>query len=82
MLVRPVKYWDLVKILKKFGLYIDTSRGKGSERMIVKGNPPQLTYPIPFRTENDDVKRCYIRVIRQKFKLTPEDGVPDQEFYG
>lgn len=82
MLVRPVKYRDLVKILKKFGLYIDTSRGKGSERMIVKGNPPQLTYPIPFRTENDDVKRCYIRAIRQKFKLTPEDGVSDQEFYG
>ena len=82
MLVRPVKYRDLVKILKKFGLYIDKSRGKGSERLIVKGTPPQLTYPIPFRTENDDVKRCYIRVIRQKFKLTPEDGVSDQGFYG
>ena len=78
---RLLKYRDLVKRLKKFDLYIDESRGKGSERLVVKGNPPKSSYPIPFRTENSDVHKCYIRGIRQRFKLTIEDGVTDYEFY-
>ncbi len=40
----------------------------------------RFTYPVP--THDKDVKICYVRGCRKRFRLMPADGVSDKEFYG
>jgi predicted RNase H-like HicB family nuclease len=37
------------------------------------------TYPVP---DKQDVLPCYVKGARRKFRLIPEDGVSDDEFFG
>jgi hypothetical protein len=79
---RPLKYRDLLKKLKRFGVVEDKKRGKGSERMLVgMVNGTVQRYPTKCHNENDDKPRAVIQAIRRRFKLTKEDGVSDGEFY-
>ena len=39
-------------------------------------------YPMPAHGENEDVFRTYIEAARRAFRLTPENGVSNEEFYG
>ena len=72
---------DLRKILKSFGVREDPSGGKGSHTLFFKqidgGN---YTYPVP--THCDPVLPCYVKGSRKKFRLTKEDGVTDEDFFG
>lgn len=77
---KPLKYRDLFRALRKYGIYLKSG---GRHPHLVKGNPPEVSYPIPYHgKENDDIEGCYVRAIRRKFKLTPQDGVSDKDFYG
>lgn len=40
----------------------------------------ELSYPIP--TNRRPVLKQYVRGIRRRFQLLPEDGVSDDDFYG
>jgi hypothetical protein len=40
-----------------------------------------FSYPVPKEKKKDEVKDCYVRGVRKKFKLTPNDGVSDSEFF-
>jgi hypothetical protein len=80
---RPLPYRDLLRILKRYGVYEEANRGKGSERMlarIIDGHV--IRYPTRCHSSNDEKPRGVIRAIRRHFKLTSDDGVSDDEFYG
>ena len=40
----------------------------------------EFTYPIP--THSKDVNPAYVKGARRKFRLTPEDVISDDEFFG
>jgi len=72
---RSLKLRKLRRILRRYGVAEDPSRGKGSHTVFYRGN---VSYPVP--TESD-VKKCYVQGCRRRFQLTAEDGVSDKEFY-
>lgn len=77
---RPIKLRRLRRILARHGVQCSPARGKGSHMMfhtVLDGRT--FTYPVPDQT---DVKVCYVRGCRKKFRLTAEDGVTDADFYG
>lgn len=76
---RTLKLRRLVQILAAFGVFVDTSRGKGSHMLFTKRmDDGVFTYPVP---NQKDVLICYVRGCRKKFKLTEKDGVTDRDFY-
>jgi hypothetical protein len=80
---KPLKYRDLRKILKRYGVLEDKSRAKGSERMfygIVAGII--VRFPTKCHGEGDLKPIPVINAIRRAFRLTEIDGVSDDEFYG
>ncbi len=78
---RPLKLSKLIRILKRYGISWDPSRGKGSHGSFVKllSDGRELVYPVP--THDKDVLWCYVRGARKRFKLTPLDGITDRDFY-
>jgi hypothetical protein len=78
---RPLKLRELRRILKRYGIFEDSSLGKGSHTTFVQVRPTgTLTYPVP--TTRSDILICYVRGCRKRFGLSAEDGVTDKEFYG
>ena len=76
----PLKLHDLRRILRHFGVHEKKKRGKGSHTLFWKKFPNGVfSYPVP--TTKSDIAACYVRGCRKKFRLTPEDGVTDDEFY-
>jgi hypothetical protein len=82
MAKKPLRYRDLRKILKRFGIEERKSRGKGSER-IFSGmvNGKLVRYPTKCHNEGDEKPIPVINAIRRAFGLTEENGVTDEEFY-
>lgn len=80
---RSLKYRDLLKILKRFGVWEDARRGKGSERMLCRAiRGRELRYPTKCHNEGDEKPKAVVRAIRRALGLTAEDGVSDEQFYG
>jgi hypothetical protein len=80
---RPLKLRDLRKILRRFDVAEDTSRGSGSHTLFYKqfSDGTFFSYPIPTHG-SDVVLVCYVKGCRKKFRLSQDDGVSDKEFYG
>jgi len=79
---QPLKYRRLLRILKRFNVYEDRERGKGSERMLcgmVDGHLQR--YPIRCHSESEEKPRAVVKAVRRRFCLTKEDGVSDGDFY-
>lgn len=77
---RPLKLRELTRILGRFGVGCDPARGKGSHVMFFLKLPEgTFTFPVPNR---QDVLVPYVKGARRKFRLTPADGVSDDQFYG
>ena len=78
---RTLKFNVLKRILGRYGIHWNAGKGKGShgsfEKLMDGG---MFTYPIPHHGKH--VPQPYIRGVRKKFKLTADDGVSDDEFYG
>ncbi len=75
----PIKQRDLFKILRRYHVEIDPSRGKGSHMMlrrIIEGII--RSYPLPDR---DEYNLSYVAALRRRFELTDEHGVTDDDFY-
>jgi hypothetical protein len=78
---RRLKLNQLRKILRSFGVEEDKSAGKGSHTLFLRRLPDGVfTYPVP--THDKDVKPCYVKGCRRRFRLMPVDGVSDEEFFG
>ena len=72
---------ELLRLLKKYGAWENSKRGKGSHTMyfrMVSGS--KFSFPVP--THDKEVNARYVRGCRKRLKLTPDDGVTDEEFYG
>ena len=79
---KPLKYRDLRRRLKQYGIVEDKVRGKGSERMLVgyvAGR--RITYPTKCHNEGDEKPTPVIEAIRRAFGLTEQNGISDKEFY-
>lgn len=77
---RPLKLRDLRRNLKKFDVWEDVSRGKGSHTMFLRRMEGGVfSYPVP--TTRDPVLVCYVTGCRKRFKLQSKDGVSDDSFY-
>lgn len=76
---RPLRFRELRRILKRYGIVEVPDRGKGSERWF-EGRVP-TGYPITCHGEGKEVGRGLVAAVRRHFKLTPTDGVSDHEFY-
>jgi hypothetical protein len=82
MMKKPLKYRDLRRRLKKYGIEEDKMRGKGSERMFVGYvNGRRTTYPTKCHNEGDEKPSPVIEAIRRAFGLTEQNGISDKEFY-
>ena len=78
-----LKYRDLMRRLKTFGVFEVKTRGKGSERLLVRiVGGTKLCIPTKCHNEGDQKPRAVIGAIRRRLKLTPDDGVSDKQFYG
>ncbi len=78
---RPLKLRRLRKILKRYDVSEDSSRGKGSHTVFFREvDGVTLSFPVP--TGKQELESAYQRSLRRKFKLRAEDGVSDAEFYG
>ncbi|MGA2232092.1 MAG: hypothetical protein ABSH22_14445 [Tepidisphaeraceae bacterium] len=76
---KTLKFRELRRILKSFGIEWDPGKGKGSHGSFWKRmDGGVFSYPIPHQK---DVQQWYVRGCRKKFKLTADDGVSDEEFY-
>ena len=79
----PLKYRRLLRILRRFNVYAEKRRGKGSERMLCRMVDGRLErYPIRCHSESEEKPRAVVKAIRRRFRLMKEDGIPDGEFYG
>jgi hypothetical protein len=75
-----LKLRDLRKILKSFDVAEDVASGKGSHTVFWKAFPEgTFSYPVP--TSQKDVHPKYVKGCRRQFRLLPEDGVSDEEFF-
>ncbi len=78
-MARSLKLRDLTRILRSFGVERSDLRGKGSHVLFWKEFPEgKFSYPVP---KKPDVKPPYVKGCRRKFRLLPEDGVSDGEFF-
>lgn len=79
----PFSLRKLRRILTSYECWEETGRGKGSHTLFkrnIGGNV--FSYPIPLGKKKDEIKDCYVKGIRKKFRLTPDDGVTDDDFFG
>ena len=80
---RTLKYRDLLKLLKRFGVVEDKGRGKGSERMLIRMvGGVKHCIATKCHHEGDQKPRGVIAAIRRRLLLTPEHGITDKDFYG
>lgn len=77
-----MKYRRLLRLLKRFNVYEERKRGKGSERMLCRMVEGRLErFPIRCHSESEEKPRAVIKALRRRFRLTKEDGIPNGEFY-
>ena len=80
-MARPLKFRDFRKIMKRFGVGLRQSRRKPIHWMLVR-DIEGVRYCYPIAVHGGEVKGAYVSKTRRHFKLRPEDGVTDEEFYG
>lgn len=80
---RTLKYRDLLKRLKLFGVIEVKGRGAGSERLLKRVvNGVELSTTTRCHHEGDQKPKGVIAAIRRRLKLDAESGVSDKDFYG
>jgi len=76
---RILKLIDLRRILRSFDCWEDASRGKGGHTMFFREiNGKRFSVPY---SGDKEVLKCYVSQMRRKFRLTPADGISDEDFY-
>jgi hypothetical protein len=77
---RPLDLRDLRRAVNRYGGWEDAARGKGSHTMFFRRTDSgEFSYPIP--THDKTVKKQYVKGLRERLRLTADDGVPDDDFY-
>ena len=75
----PLKYQELLKRLKPFGIVVRIRRGKGSHRVLLKpvepGSTKGPTYAVNYHGPRTEISVPMIKAILRKFEI------PEQEFW-
>jgi len=73
----PLKYRELLKRLKKFGVVEIRNRGKGSERILLlpktHGSKKGAQYPIRCHGGGDSISVPVIKAALRRFGIEPDD---------
>ena len=78
----PLARRKLIQKLRRFGVWEEKKRGTGHRALCKEMGPGKpLAYTLPFHGNNETVQPSVIKAIRERFLLTPENGVSDEEFY-
>lgn len=75
---RPLKLRDLCKTLRRYGVW--EQDGKKHKQFLREIGGCVFSYPVP--RHGNEVKQCYVAGVRKKLRLTQNDGISDEEFYG
>lgn len=79
---RPLKYRKLLQILRRFGIREERARGKGSHRLLIGVVDGAIVkHPIKCHNDGEDKPKAVVASVRRAFRLTPEAGVSDKDFY-
>jgi len=75
---RPLRYRELLKKLKKFGVIeLHSKRGKGSERILLrpikKGSNKGPTYPIKYHGEGTELGLGTIRACLNRLNIAEKE---------
>lgn len=74
---RPLKYRELLQKLAPFGITEVPSRGKGSERILIKPPAPGSLkgpqYPIKHHGGGTEISIPVITAVLRRFDITPEE---------
>lgn len=70
----PLKYRELIKKLKKYGVEEIKDGGKGSERMLIKPDTPGgkkgPQIPIKYHGKNTEIPVPVINAVLRRFNIT------------
>lgn len=76
----PFPLKKLRKCLTAYEVWEEPNRGKGSHTMFFREiDGGKFSYPVP--TQDKEVPDKYVKGARKQFRLMPEDGVSDDEFF-
>ena len=80
---QPIRYRALLELAQHYGVYEDSRRGKGSERLWIRLLPDgsKRSIPVTCHSTGDVVGVGLVKTIRRRLLLTEKDGVTDEEFY-
>ena len=79
---RTLKYRELLRRLKRFGVVEVKRHGKGSERLLIRVvEGRKYSTATKCHSDNDQKPVAVIQAIRRRLKLAKEDGVSDSKFY-
>ena len=74
---RPLKYWELLQKLAPFGIIEAPSRGKGSERILIKpltpGSLKGPQYPIKHHGAGTEISIPVIKAVLRRFNIRAEE---------
>lgn len=71
---------QLRRAVRRYGGWEDSSRGKGSHTMFFRiRNGQEYSYPIP--THDKQVRKHYVKGLRERLGLAATDGIADEDFY-
>ncbi len=79
-----MKFRALRKKLAQYDIAWDESLGKGSHGVFVGltlRTRIRRVFPLP-ASQQKDVSQPYLKSLRRKFELTPDDDISDKEFFG
>ncbi len=80
---RPLQHRKLLKILRRYDVTEDKSRGKGGHSLLIRQIGERTKrYPISAHSRGHEHPTPVILAVRRAFELTDEFGVTDDEFYG
>jgi len=83
-LPRVKKWRDVKRVFGEYGIVAveGAAPGHGRPKHPYLASPDGQKHTIPASKNSDDIFREYIEAARRKFRLTPDNGVSDEEFYG
>ena len=71
----PLKYRELIKRLRPYGIIEEKKRGKGSHVLLRRsGRGP--VYTLPHHNDNADVLEVYIKAICRRFDIRLSEILP------
>ncbi len=74
---KPLKYRELLKRLKPYGVIDVPARGRGSERILIRPNKPGVMkgpqYPVKCHGPGTEISIPVLKAILRRFNIPPSE---------